>query len=181
MAEADDNQGFDILLEGDAGSEAFDWEDEPEAVELEQTVDVLRFAIGDQQFAVGGEYVREIVAEQKLTPVPGAPQHVRGVCVLRRQVVGVISLAEWLDPVREQEAGPTARIIIIEADPYQVGIEATEVRGLETWPAGEFDRSQIPDSINARTRRYALGVRMHGGQAVVLLDVARLIDDAAVD
>jgi purine-binding chemotaxis protein CheW len=173
--------GFDGLIDAASTDDGFDWEEEASEVDDSQSaVSVLCFAVGDRQFAVPTEYVREIVSEIDVTPVPGAPKHVRGVGVLRRQVIGVLNLYQWLDPVAERDEIDTSRVVIVETGPYMVGIETTEVTGMDEWPEQVLDRSRIPESINARTRRYAAGMRLSGDEATVLLDVPKLLDDAAV-
>jgi purine-binding chemotaxis protein CheW len=173
--------GFDGLIDAASSSDGFNWEEEAsESADSQAGISVLRFTVGDRQFAVPSEYVREIVSELYVTPVPGAPKHVRGVGVLRRQVIGVLNLYQWLDPVADRDEIDTSRVVIVEAGAYMVGIETTEVTGMDEWPEQVLDRSRIPESINARTRRYAAGMRLNDGEATVLLDVPKLLDDAAV-
>ncbi len=173
--------GFDGLIEAAVSGDGFDWDEEAsEADGSQETVSVLRFRVGDSGFAVPTEYVREIISDLTITPVPGAPKHVRGVAVLRRQVLGVLDLHQWLDPVAVRERADSGRIVIVEVGPYTVGIEASEVTGMDEWPAQVLDRSRIPESINSRTRRYAAGIRLSEQEAIVLLNVPKLLDDAAV-
>lgn len=181
MSDSSDQQsGFGGLI-GAAAEGGFDWQDDDEpAEESAETVAVLQFVVGETSFAVACEYVREITAEWTVTPVPGAPKHIRGVGVLRRRVIGVLDLIQWLDPVAEVEPGEDdGRIVIVEAGDYTVGVWADEVIGMDEWPEQVFDKSRVPDSINTRTRRYAAGIRLSDDEATVLLDVPKLLDDAA--
>lgn len=182
MSESNERDlGFDGLLEAADADDAFDWEQQAEQEEPEEaTISVLRFVVGEREFAVRSEVVREIVSELNVTRVPGAPKHIGGVGVLRRQVIGVLDLNQWLDPVAESGIEEAARVIIVEAGGYTVGIEVNAVAGLDDWPEKVLDKSRIPGSINTRTRRYAAGVRLSDDEAVVLLDAPRLLDDAAV-
>ena len=179
MSDSNDETGFDGLIGLAEEEEDFDWDAE-EADTDEDTVTVLRFSVRDRLFAVLGETVREITSDLDVTPVPGAPKHIRGVGVIRRRVVGVLNLYQWLDPVAEREDVHTHRIIIVETDPFVVGIEATDVSGIDEWPESALDQSKIPETIGARTRRYALGVQLVEDDAIVLLDAPRLLQDAAV-
>ncbi|MGM0554753.1 MAG: chemotaxis protein CheW [Myxococcota bacterium] len=178
---SDNKKGFDGLI-GLADEElgGFDWDAEDSAQVDDETITVVRFRVGDRLFGIMGEAVREITTDLDVTPVPGAPKHIRGVSVIRRRVIGVLNLYQWLDPVAERDDVNTQRIIVVESNPYMVGFEATDVSGIEEWPASADDRGKIPETIGARTRRYAKGVRMVDGEAVVLLDVPRLLEDAAV-
>lgn len=172
---------FDALIAEADRPKEFDWHDEDsDAREVTQTVSVLRFQVGERLYAVPSEYVREIVSGLRVTPVPGAPNHVHGVSVFRRQVLGILNLGQWLDPAVQRGEFKEGRTVIVEADSYTVGIEADVVSGMDEWPLEDVDRSAIPDSINARTRRYALGIQLHRDEATVLLDVSKLLSDAAV-
>ncbi len=178
---SDQDLGFDGLIGAASAADGFDWEEEASDADVsEQIVAVLRFAVGEREFAVPTEYVVEIVSDLNITRVPGAPKHIRGVGVLRRQVIGVLDLNQWLDPVAQSEIEEFSRVVIVEAGAYTVGIEVAEVTGLDDWPEQVLDRSRIPDSINTRTRRYAAGIRLSEDDATVLLNVPRLLDDAAV-
>jgi purine-binding chemotaxis protein CheW len=177
----DDKTGFDGLIGlADDVSEGFDWDADDAAQVDEDRITVVRFRVGDRLFALLGESVQEITTDLDVTPVPGAPKHIRGVSVIRRRVIGVLNLYQWLDPVAERDDVNTQRILVVESSPFMVGFEATDVSGIEEWPASAEDRSKIPETIGARTRRYARGVRMIDDEAVVLLDVHRLLEDAAV-
>lgn len=172
---------FDRLIDEAHRPEQFDWHDpDSDAQEATQMVSVLRFQVGAQRYAVPSEYVREIVSDLPITPVPGAPNHVHGVSVFRRQVLGILNLGQWLDPAARREVAQQGRIVIVEADAYTVGIEADVVSGMDEWPVEDVDRAAIPDSINARIRRYAAGIQVRRDEATVLLDVSKLLSDAAV-
>jgi purine-binding chemotaxis protein CheW len=173
--------GFDGLIDEAKRPGGFDWEDDADdEQEVARVISVLRFQVGDRLYAVPSEYVREIVSDLRVTAVPGAPNHVRGVAVFRRQVLGVLNLGQWLDPVANRSALDQGRIVIVEAGAYTVGIEADVVSGMDEWSDEVLDRGRIPESINTRTRRYAAGIRLDRNEATVLLDVPKLLDDAAV-
>lgn len=179
--EARGQVGFGALIaQASQRPAGFDWQDDDVGAEAAQVLAVLRFGVGARQYAVAARYVREIVSDLRITPVPGAPNYVRGVAIYRRQVLGVLSLDQWLDPVAARAVAEQGRIVIVEAGAYLVGIDANEVSGMGEWAEETLDRSRIPDTLSARTRRYAAGIRVEGNQATVLLDIPRLLADAAV-
>jgi purine-binding chemotaxis protein CheW len=50
------------------------------------------FEVRDGLYAIGSEYVREIVSMPKVVPVPNVPPEVRGVINLRGKVMQLIDL-----------------------------------------------------------------------------------------
>src|SRR5262245_43928106 len=74
--------------------------------------ELISFRIGKQEFCVDVMTVREIRGWTPTTPLPHAPQYVRGVINLRGVVLPVIDLGGRLGL---QMAEPTARHVIIVA------------------------------------------------------------------
>lgn len=191
----DDTAGFDDIVE-QLDEPTFDWDDdELEADQEEETRPVVAFRIGTDLFAVPGDSVREIMATTDSTPLPGAPAHVDGVIVVRRRVVGVLSMRKFLnldaslsadaatdDPGAEPafEDVSTDRTLIVETAHYTVGIRVDEITGLGEWPESSIDPETLPDNIRDSTRRYARGARQQNGTLCIYLDLPTLLDDAAV-
>ncbi len=184
------SSSFDDLLD-DVQDASFDWDDEElEAEEEEQTRPVVCFRIGRDLFAIAGDSVREISGSTEITELPGAPAHIEGITVLRRQVVGLLSLRNYLnlDADRASDAGEadgfdsvsTDRTLIVETAHYTVGIYVDEVTGLDEWPESYLDPQTLPETIRDETRRYARGARQQQGTMCVFLDLETLLDDASI-
>jgi len=62
----------------------------------EDEVQVVEFIIGEDKFAVNLFDVREIVEASKITPLPHAPSHNRGIIDLRREITTIIDLRQLL-------------------------------------------------------------------------------------
>ena len=187
-----DNLGFDDVLEELDEDASFTWEQqELEPEENDETVPVVCVRIGDDLFGLPGETVREIMDCAETTPLPGSPEHIDGVTVVRRRVLGLLSFRRFLGidaPVRSDGPKPgesvydqvsTQRTVLVETDHYAVGIHVDEVTGLEQWPASSIDVDKLPDNIHDGTRRYATGARRRQEGLCIYLNVEKLLDDAA--
>ena len=187
-----DNTGFDDILEELDEEASFVWDDEElESDHDEETVPVVCVRVGDDLFGLPGETVREIMDSVETTPLPGAPEHIDGVTVVRRQVLGILSFRRFLDieaPARSGQPQPgdseydhmsRERTLLVETDQYAVGIHIDEVIGLEEWPASSIDVEKLPDNIHDRTHRYAAGARRTQSELCIYLNIEKLLDDAA--
>ena len=181
-------QGFGDLL-SDIDEDSYPWRDEEpqESAPADKSRPVVSFRIGEDLFAVAGGSVREIVGPMEATELPGSPEHIRGITILRRQVVGLLSLRKFLnlgnDDHKRAESGDdgtTARTVIVETAHYTVGLLVDEVTGLSEWPESALDSSTLPDNINDGTRRYARGAHPQGERLCIYLDLENLLDNAAV-
>ncbi len=184
----------DLLGELDAES-SFAWDEDLEPEEEDTTRPVVVFRIGGDYFAIASESVREIVSTTASTQLPGAPAHIQGITVVRRQVVGLLSLRTFLElddegpqmaadgdeerPPREQDIA-TERTIIVDTAHFTVGLRVDEVAGLGKWAESKLDPETIPDNMRETTRRYARGVDHRDGRPCAYLDLETLLDDAAL-
>ncbi len=188
------SHGFDDLVEELGAKSSFVWdEEETDTKEEEQTRPVVIFRVGTDLFAIPGDAVREVIGVSEATQLPGAPAHIQGITVVRRQVVGLLSLRSFLDidddaPLTgigqsrssEDDAQSTKRTLIVETAHYTVGLSVDEVTGLEEWPESLLDPETVPDNLRHATGRYARGARSQDDDLCIFLDLESLLDDAAV-
>lgn len=126
--------------------------------------------LGGERVALPAEQVEAVVETGPLTPVPGAPSHVAGLCALRSRVLTVIDCLASLDPALSLSGRET------EAVATQVGGHgyALLVEGVEDVAEAE---SQGPADLplEPRWRRVATGTVEAGGDLLLLLDVGALV------
>jgi len=135
----------------------------------------VAFRLGDEEYAVAIEAVREILRAPVLTEVPRAPSHVAGIVLVRGEVVAV------QDPRRRLglsgSPGLSARVIVCEAGRERVGLLVDSVSEvLRLWPSQIEERAQGIASIDAD---YIAGVGRDRDRFVVLLQVESLMALAA--
>ena len=59
-------------------------------------VEIIRFALGEERYAVETNCVREILRFKAATPLPGTPDFLVGVTNLRGQILAVFDLRRFL-------------------------------------------------------------------------------------
>ncbi|MFH1777664.1 MAG: chemotaxis protein CheW [Candidatus Omnitrophota bacterium] len=97
-------------------------------------VQLVVFSIGDEEFGVEINQVREIVKLIPITHMPKAPDFIEGVINLRGQITMVIDLAKRLS-IPSKGKSETTRIIVVEVGDVTVGMvvdSVTEVLRLAT-------------------------------------------------
>ncbi len=136
----------------------------------------LRFALGDDAYAIGIDAVREILQTTAMTPVPLMPAFLRGVMNLRGAVVPVVNLGSRLG-LRASDIGRRSCVVVVEvADaedgaPSTLGVlvdavyEVFETAQLE--PAPAFGTPVDPGFI--------AGMARLDGQALVVLELPRVL------
>jgi purine-binding chemotaxis protein CheW len=100
-----------------------------EAVAPLQEIEMLSFRLGDEEYAVMVDAVKEVLKIRDLTPVPNAPDYVLGVMALRGTVLPVIDLCRrlGLPPGKQDEK---SRIIVVSVNDEDAGIHVDRVTGV---------------------------------------------------
>jgi len=109
----------------------------------ESRVDLACFEVADHRYALEVGQVVEIVRCSEITPLPKAPALIEGVIDLRGVVIPVLDLGCVLggEPVPDDD--PRARIVVVAADGFVLGLRvgaavdvlALPARALEDPPA----------------------------------------------
>jgi len=82
-------------------------------------VQVVEFILGEDKFAINLFDVREIVESFRITPLPHAASHVKGIIDLRGEITTVIDLKTVLKITQKSSVGQVdSRFIVLD---YQKG------------------------------------------------------------
>lgn len=93
---------------------------------------VLVVRVGDADYGIPVEQVREVAREGRVTRVPGAPPLVRGIVNVRGVVVTVLELSVLLDAPR---AVTSSSIVLLEHGSRLIGLAVDAVRDVRAQEA----------------------------------------------
>jgi purine-binding chemotaxis protein CheW len=98
-------------------------------VETEQVlVPVLRWTIGDEQYAIPLRDVREVSETRQITRLPGAPAALRGVTAWRGEVLNLADPAPVLGASGDAEAG--TKMLVLRTVRARLALQVTQVVGV---------------------------------------------------
>ncbi len=132
---------------------------------------IMNFTIGDIQYGVPVEQVREILSTQTIIPIPGNASYVLGVSNLRGQIITVIDLKALLN--LSGEVGDVRKIIWVQHDRFMVGIVVDQVTEVTTIPDTDIE---LVDGSSGRSQ-YVIGIGKQHERLTVLLDFHKIILD----
>ena len=110
----------------------------------EDEVQVVEFIIGEDKFAVNLFDVREIVEASKITPLPHAPSHLRGIIDLRGEITTIVDLRQLLRIKKSKdESTADLRFIVMDdtVSTQKTGIVVDEVTSVLTVPVTDIDQA----------------------------------------
>lgn len=136
---------------------------------------IVNFTVGDVDYGVPVEQVREVRDVQAVTPVPGAPSYIEGVTNLRGQIITVMDLRKRLKITKE---GRGEKIIVIEMGKATVGVVVDSVTEVSTLAGADVERHM---QVTKRLENYLVGVGKQGEKLIVILDLAKIIAESKDD
>lgn len=129
-----------------------------------QNTYVLEFSLGDGRYCIDISHVEEIVdADEEITPVPNADDHVVGVVDLRGETTTIVDPKLSLD----LDASATGRRIIVLSDFDGTGLLIDDVHQVVEVSEKDLDDSTASESTH--------GVIRHDDRFVVWIDPTSLV------
>jgi len=139
-----------------------------------EMTEVLRFQLAYRQYAIEMKFVREVILTGEITPVPGTPDFICGICAARGQIISLVDLRALLK-IPEKGLTDLNRVIVITNGKITFGILADNISG-----AGSvsLDRVVPPGSADPPgSRRYLKGIL---DQDIFVLDAKKILEDPEI-
>lgn len=138
-----------------------------------EEIQLVVFNIGEEEFGVEINQVREIVKLVSITRMPKAPQFIEGVVNLRGQIITVIDLAKRLDLPSLGKTEAT-RIMVVEVGSNTVGMIVDSVSEVLRLSMDSIE--DTPSLIDTEVHeRYLRGVGKSEDRLLILLDLNEVL------
>lgn len=128
----------------------------------------LTFQLRSEIFGMPIEDVREINQYVEVTPVPHAPESIKGVMNLRGKIVPVVNLRLRFG-MKEQELTRDSCIIVIETGIGQVGLIVDSVR--EVISLGDTQIENAPTLTSDSGANYIRGMAKVDSMVIILVEL----------
>lgn len=131
---------------------------------------LVTFNLLKEEFGVEISSVQEIIRATDITPVPGAPSHVRGVINLRGKIIPVVDLRRRFS-LPEVESSDDQRIVVVELGAKRIGMLVDSVSQVIKVPVGVVE--EMPEEAVSVDENYIKGVGKLDSRLIIILDLNR--------
>ena len=139
-----------------------------EGLVAEKLHHLVTFHLAREEYGVEIGSVQEIIRATDITPVPGAPSHVKGVINLRGKIIPVIDLRRRFGlPVID--ALETQRTIVVELGAKRLGMLVDSVSQVIKISSAIIDI--MPEEATSVNENYIKGVGKLDNRLIVILDL----------
>jgi purine-binding chemotaxis protein CheW len=135
-------------------------------------VELVTFYVGDLLLGAEIRHVEEINRHVDFTPVPHAPEFVRGVVNLRGEVVTVLDLRTILG-LGQTEPSKDSRNVVVNAGGDRIGLLVDRIADVVNTQWGQIDLP--PANLTGVQGRFLQGVYKLERELLAVLDIAEVL------
>jgi purine-binding chemotaxis protein CheW len=136
----------------------------------------LVFHLGEEEFAIQVQKVREIMGVQDITQVPQTPPHVKGVINLRGKVIPVVDLRLKFTMPAKEYTHRTCIIVVQVSGPRGTMLMGIVVDGVaEVLQVAGTDVEDTPSFGKEVEVPYVMGLAKLKGKVKILLDIDQVM------
>jgi purine-binding chemotaxis protein CheW len=133
----------------------------------------LTFYLGEEQYGIAIDRIKEIIAMMKVTNVPKTPEYMRGVINLRGLIIPVVDARLRFGMEPKAEDMHTA-IVIVEVDKVSIGFIVDRVEEVATIDASHL--SEPPKFGSGIDADFICSMAQMGENVAMILDVLKLFE-----
>lgn len=138
----------------------------------------VSFTVDGEIYALNVLDVQEVLRDAELTPIPGAPDAIRGIINLRGNVVTVVDARTFFE-LEEKTYDDQSRIMVMEISSGEVvGLIVDSVAEVITLPEATVDQAMT--TVNEDRARHILGIVPQDDKLIILVDMKSLSELAEV-
>lgn len=133
----------------------------------------LTFFLGEEQYGIAIDRIKEIIAMMKVTNVPKTPEYMRGVINLRGSIIPVVDtrIRFGMEP---READMHTAIIIVEVEKVSIGFIVDRVEEVASIDAAHI--GEAPKFGSHVDTDFICGMAQIDENVVMILDVLKLFE-----
>jgi len=136
----------------------------------ENLLHLVTFQLAKEEYGIEIANVQEIIRATDITPVPGAPAHVRGVINLRGKIIPVVDLRRRFT-LPGIDSSDAQRIVVVELGPKRIGMLVDSVSQVIKVPAGVVE--EMPEEATGVDENYIKGIGKLDNRLIIILDLHR--------
>ena len=138
----------------------------------EATEHLATFFLAREEYGVEVKLVQEIIRVSEITPVPRAPDSIKGVINLRGRIIPVIDLKRKLG-LGDVDLGRRARIVVVRLRERLVGLLVDAASQVLKVPVSSIDPA--PEAVVEIDADYIRGVAKLPDRLIILMDLQKIL------
>lgn len=154
----------------------------PERAKPAELVQLIVFRLGDEDYGIRIEQVKEVTVTPEVARMPKTPPFIKGIANLRGDIIAVIDLEERF---RLRPAGrplpERSYTVAVEAADYTLGLVVREVPRPFTLPLSQIEPAPEFVQDSSTRDKYLEGIaKLPEGGIIIVLDMRKLLTPSEI-
>lgn len=153
--------------------------DEREAVDEGRRVQLIVFPLGNEEYALPIDQIKEIVLTPRISKMPQTPEYVMGIANIRGNVISIMDFEKKFGLSKGEDTPSQKRksnyTLVIESDEFDIGILVKDVPNTMSVPASKIDSSGNIIQYSSLDESVITGVVKVKGRMIIMLDVLKML------
>jgi purine-binding chemotaxis protein CheW len=145
---------------------------------LEPVVHLIVFKLGEEEYRIRIEQVKEVTITPEITRMPKTPSFIKGVANIRGDIIAIMDLEErfQIRTALPETNGPRhTYTLALEARDYTIGLIVRDVPQSLTIPVSKLDKTPaFIQDININ-ENFIEGIGKIEGRLIIVLDILRIL------
>jgi len=147
-------------------------------LQFENSLQMVGFKLGNEDYMVDINKIREIIMTTEITYVPRVPNYFGGVINLRGNIVPIINLRKKLN-MPSKEITENTRILIMEILDMNVGFIVDKITKVIIIPEKNIDNT--PTTFGGMAAEFIDGVGRFENKIIGCVNVEKIIENCMVE
>lgn len=162
-------------METDYQQEVLDEVEEHEQVEEGTREQLIVFKLGQEEYALPIDQIKEIVLTPRISAMPQTPDYVKGIANIRGNVISILDFEEKFGlhgaSKKIADNDGTNYTLVIESEEYQVGVLVREVPNTLSVLSSKIDSSANIMQHSTLDESVIKGIVKEKDRMIILIDV----------
>lgn len=150
---------------------------EKEKHALSKNNQLIVFRLGDEEFGLMIDQIKEVVITPPITKVPLSPSYIKGVANIRGNIIAIIDMEERFGFKKDEEGSRDKSnfTLVVESEDLKMGILSREVPNTLAVPTESIEQSPNIISEQSSEKNYIKGIVKINNRLIILVDIYKII------
>ncbi|WKN41380.1 chemotaxis protein CheW [Tunicatimonas pelagia] len=154
-----------------------------EAVDNGARQQLIVFKLGEEEYGITIDQIKEVVFTPNITPMPQVPSYIKGVANIRGNILAIVDLREKFGlQTQKSDADESSSnyTLVVASSQLNVGILVKEVPNTLTVSTSDIEDTASIMQGSQEGRQYIKGIVKVDKKLVILIDVFAVMQDKEI-
>lgn len=168
-------------LKKETGLQEIDKSSEEKVVKPKKIM-LISFPVGDEEYAISIDDIREVVPTPPIAFMPQVPNYIKGVANVRGNVLAVIDLAKRVSKGGEKHTDEVGKfVLVINSDTMKFAVNVTNVPNTMTIMDSEIDSPANIINHTSLSMNHVKGIIKKDKKMIIWIDIHELVSQTQLD